>query len=81
MAVAALQGEIVSALRQNWRFAAICQFLFTFEEALELGGFQTQVCCTILETNIKALGSCLQAKPDELFILAFCTTSPVSDPG
>lgn len=35
----------VRALRKRWEFAAACQFLFTFDEALRLNGFQTAVCC------------------------------------
>lgn len=34
----------VRAMRRNWKYAAICQFLITFDEALQLDGFQTQVC-------------------------------------
>ncbi|WFD30929.1 DNA-directed RNA polymerase [Malassezia sp. CBS 17886] len=33
----------VAALRCDWQFAAVCQFLFTFEDALGLDGFQTDV--------------------------------------
>ena len=29
-------------MRRNWKYAAICQFLITFDEALQLDGFTTQ---------------------------------------
>ncbi|KZT57903.1 hypothetical protein CALCODRAFT_508475 [Calocera cornea HHB12733] len=35
-------SEAVRGLRTNWRFAAVCQFIFTFEEALQLGEFETE---------------------------------------
>ncbi|CAO1623486.1 unnamed protein product [Parajaminaea phylloscopi] len=31
----------VAKLRRNWRFAAVCQFIFTFEEAFGISGFKS----------------------------------------
>lgn len=41
------------SLRSNWKFAAICQFLLTFDEALQLDGFQTQVRRVTSRSNSK----------------------------
>ncbi|KZO96732.1 hypothetical protein CALVIDRAFT_555077, partial [Calocera viscosa TUFC12733] len=35
-------SEAVLRLRRDWKFAAVCQFIFTFEEALQLGEFETE---------------------------------------
>lgn len=47
----------VLAVRRSWKFAAICQFLFTFDVALALDGFHTQVRRSSLSTcsNISVL--------------------------
>lgn len=36
-------SPIISRLRKMWKFAAICQFLFTFDEAFGMSGFETEV--------------------------------------
>lgn len=36
-------SPIVSRLRKMWKFAAICQFLFTFDGAFGMSGFETEV--------------------------------------
>jgi len=36
-------SPIVSRLRKMWKFAAVCQFLFTFDEAFGMSGFETEV--------------------------------------
>lgn len=33
----------ITKLRRTWKFAAICQFLFTFEDAFGMKGFKTEV--------------------------------------
>ena len=38
-----IPSATVLAVRRSWKFAAICQFLFTFDVALALDGFHTQV--------------------------------------
>lgn len=35
-------SPIVSRLRKMWKFAAVCQFLFTFDEAFGMSGFETE---------------------------------------
>ncbi|CEH16602.1 Histone acetyltransferase SAGA/ADA, catalytic subunit PCAF/GCN5 and related proteins [Ceraceosorus bombacis] len=35
-------SPIVAKLRRNWQFAAVCQFLFTFDEAFGMSGFETE---------------------------------------
>lgn len=32
----------IAKLRRTWKFAAICQFIFTFEEAFGLSGFKSE---------------------------------------
>lgn len=33
-----------------WKFAAVCQFLFTFDEAFGMSGFETEVSlCSMIE--------------------------------
>lgn len=36
-------SPIVARLRKMWKFAAVCQFLFTFDEAFGMSGFETEV--------------------------------------
>ena len=36
-------SPIVRRLRTMWKFAAVCQFLFTFDEAFGMSGFETEV--------------------------------------
>jgi hypothetical protein len=36
-------SPIVLRLRKMWKFAAVCQFLFTFDEAFGMSGFETEV--------------------------------------
>lgn len=42
-------SPIVIRLRKMWKFAAICQFLFTFDEAFGMSGFETEVSGMIFE--------------------------------
>ncbi|EJU04698.1 hypothetical protein DACRYDRAFT_114052 [Dacryopinax primogenitus] len=37
-----LPSQAVLQLRKDWKFAGVCQFIFTFEEALQLGEFETE---------------------------------------
>ncbi|WFD25978.1 DNA-directed RNA polymerase [Malassezia nana] len=43
MASQSRDDEALLALRRSWKFASVCQFLFTFDEVLQLDGFQTQM--------------------------------------
>jgi hypothetical protein len=36
-------SPVVRRLRQMWTFAAVCQFMFTFDEAFGVSGFETEV--------------------------------------
>lgn len=35
----------IGELRRNWKFAAVCQFIYTFSEAFGLAEFRTEVSC------------------------------------
>ena len=35
-------AQNIAKLRRTWKFAAICQFIFTFEEAFGLSGFKSE---------------------------------------
>ncbi|WFD22616.1 DNA-directed RNA polymerase [Malassezia equina] len=47
----ATDSDALLALRRSWKFASVCQFLFTFDEVLQLDGFQTQRLESALQWN------------------------------
>ncbi|KAJ1020092.1 hypothetical protein NDA16_004372 [Ustilago loliicola] len=42
---------ITKRLRKMWKFAAVCQFLFVFDEAFGMSGFETETLETDFENN------------------------------
>ena len=50
---AAPPSPIVVRLRQMWKFAALSQFLFTFDEAFGMKGFETEVSDTRLLSAVR----------------------------
>jgi len=63
----ATDTDALLALRRSWKFASVCQFLFTFDEVLQLDGFQTQV---RIGTLTPATGVGAPAESDELHFMA-----------
>lgn len=53
-------SPIIAKLRRSWQFAAVCQFLFTFDEAFGMSGFETEVSSRAPPPNC----SYLLASPD-----------------
>jgi len=63
----ATDTDALLALRRSWKFASVCQFLFTFDEVLQLDGFQTQV---RVGTLMPATGISAPAESDGLHFVA-----------
>lgn len=74
MASSPRDDEALLALRRSWKFASVCQFLFTFDEVLQLDGFQTQVGPATL-TLATGIGASTQS--DELYFMALQSPAAV----